>query len=291
MRRLAIVLCGVLATEALLPGDAGGQLFRRPRCAPDQAAVGPVCVDKCEASVWDLPADPVFVRRATLGRLSLDELRAAGARQLGVIPRDGCTGDEYGSEFPRNGHWRKPLYALSVAGALPSTCITWFQAEQACRLAGKRLLTNQEWQAAVAGTADPNDADDQSTTCVTAGDFAAPSGSRAKCVSQWGVYDLVGNVWEWVADWINPAMGCQSWPSEYGSDISCMGMVPVPEPTPSSFLARWFRRELVSFEPNLPGAIIRGGNFATGARNGAFAVFAGVNPHNVSRSTGFRCAR
>jgi len=31
--------------------------------------------------------------------------------------------------------------------------------------------------------------------------------------------------------------------------------------------------------------------FTTGTRNGVFAVFAGVNASNISRSTGFRCAR
>ena len=49
-------------------------------------------------------------------------------------------------------------------------------------------------------------------------------------------------------------------------------------------------RELVSFDSNLPGAIIRGGNYATGDRNGIFAIYGAVNPSNISRSTGFRCA-
>ncbi len=278
-----------LAGTLLLPLVCDAQAAHRQRCAPDQVAVGPVCVDKYEASIWELPEDPVLVRRAIFGRLTAAQLQAAGARQLGTIPEGTCTGEEYGADFPRNGHWRRPLYALSIAGVLPSTCVTWFQAEQACRLSGKRLLTNQEWQAAVAGTPDANDADDNQTTCVTASDFAAPVGSRSACVSRWGAHDLVGNVWEWVGDWVNPAGGCESWPAEYGSDLSCMGAA--PQAQTSSRLARLFKRELVEFRPNLPGAIIRGGNFATGSRNGAFAVFAGVNPHNVSRSTGFRCAR
>jgi hypothetical protein len=50
-------------------------------------------------------------------------------------------------------------------------------------------------------------------------------------------------------------------------------------------------RELVQFDTNLPGAIIRGGNYATGDRNGIFAIWGAVNPSNISRSTGFRCAR
>jgi formylglycine-generating enzyme required for sulfatase activity len=29
----------------------------------------------------------------------------------------------------------------------------------------------------------------------------SPTGSRAACVSNWGAFDMVGNLEEWVADW------------------------------------------------------------------------------------------
>src|SRR5262249_43834089 len=47
------------------------------------------------------------------------------------------------------------VYALSIPGVKPTACITWFQANQACLLSGKRLLTNREWQGAATGTPDP----------------------------------------------------------------------------------------------------------------------------------------
>lgn len=62
---------------------------------------------------------------------------------------------EYPATFPENGEYTAPLYALSVplpAGSLPSAWMTWFQAQAACRLSGKRLPSGEEWLAASQGT-------------------------------------------------------------------------------------------------------------------------------------------
>ena len=280
-RRAALVSLVMLLLQVALarPVDAR-------RCAPDAVQVGPVCIDKYEASVWSVPpGDDQLLAKIHRGRATVSHLAAGGAVQIGAIPIDGCTGIEYGPTFPPSGNWTAPVFAVSVAGVPPSTCVTWFQAEQACRLAGKRLLTNQEWQAAASGTPDPGANDDHGATCVTNSDFAALTGARNACVSAWGAHDMAGNVWEWVAEWINAATDCTNWDSAHGGDISCMGVAP-PVPPPAGSGAN----ELVSFDRNLPGAIIRGGNYATGDRNGIFAVYGAVNPSNISRSTGFRCA-
>lgn len=256
-------------------------------CAPDAVPVGPACVDKYESSVWAIPAaNARLIRRVQRGKATLADLTAGGATQVGAIPMDTCSGVEYGPSFPRDGNWTSPLYAVSVPGVPPSTCVSWFQANQACRLAGKRLVPNDDWQAAAAGTPDPGSEDDGEDTCATNSVFAANTGDRSACVSRWGAHDMAGNVWEWVGDWMNAATGCTSWDEEHGGDMSCTGLVPGMPVEPAGV-----PRELVSFDPNLPGAIIRGGNYATGTRNGIFAIYAAVNPSNVSRSTGFRCAR
>ncbi|HJQ84901.1 MAG TPA: SUMF1/EgtB/PvdO family nonheme iron enzyme [Candidatus Binatia bacterium] len=280
-----IVLASVAAI--LLSAPAVGA---RSACAPDAVPVGSLCVDRYEASVWSIPASQSrLIERVRRGKADAIDLQAGGATQLGEIPMGTCAGDEYGAEFPPTGNWTAPVYAASVAGVPPSTCLTWFQAEQACRLAGKRLLTNEEWQAAAAGTPDPGAGDDFTTTCATFSTFAASTGARSACVSRWGAHDMAGNVWEWVAEWINPGVGCTFWDAEHGTDLSCAGAASGSPPSPNALGP--VTNELVGFDPNLPGAIIRGGNFATGTRNGVFAFFAGVNPSNISRSTGFRCAR
>ena len=256
------------------------------RCPPDAVLVGPACVDRYEASVWSIPSGSnELVGKIRRGRATVAQLAAAGAVQMGAIPMSGCTGSDYGPAFPPNGNWTTPLYAASIGGVPPSSCVTWFQAEQTCRLAGKRLLTNQEWQAAAAGTPDPGAADDLTTTCATNSEFAALTGTRSGCVSVWGAHDMAGNVWEWVGEWINAATACTSWDSAHGGDVSCMGIAPPATVPPGPGAS-----ELVSFDANLPGTIIRGGNYATGDRNGIFAVYGVVNPSNISRSTGFRCA-
>ena len=79
--------------------------------------------------------------------------------------------------------------------------MTWFQAVAVCRNADKRLLTNVEWQAAAFGTSDPG-ATPESQDCNTNSAGTSPTGSRANCISDTEIFDMVGNVWKWVGDWV-----------------------------------------------------------------------------------------
>lgn len=144
--------------------------------------VGPLCVDKYEASIWQ-NADGTGTPYGVFG----------GVYGQTVYPTYGP------AIFPADGNWTTPLYAVSKPGVLPSSDVTWFQAQQACALSGKRLLTTAEWLMAAAGTPDPG-TDNGTTDCVVSSAYAANTGSRSNCVSNWMVNDMVGNVWEWVAD-------------------------------------------------------------------------------------------
>lgn len=276
-------------------------LAQRLRCTPDSVRVGPACVDRYEASVWSIPPENLeLLRKARLGRATLQDLTGGGATHLGALVQTVCSGQEYGAGFPATGNWTTPVYALSVAGVLPSSCITWFQAEQACRLADKRLLRNEEWQAAAAGTADPGTDDDGATTCATTSPAPALTGARSGCVSNWGAHDMVGNVWEWTSTWMDQGAGCTNYDAAYGNDISCTGANTV-EPTPvAAARSRLGRRQTLAqgggadlgpISKYFPAAITRGGNFAIGLRSGVFATFTGAVPFNASPGTGFRCGR
>jgi formylglycine-generating enzyme required for sulfatase activity len=160
------------------------------RCAPDAVRVGDVCVDKFEASVWEIPpANAALAEQVKNGTATAESLEA-GAVQLGCAAEHAAY--DLGA-FPADGNWSSAsspnVYAASIADVLPTACTTWFQAEQACALSGKRLLTNQEWQRAAAGT----------PACAAG---THPTGSDEVCVSSWGTFDMVGNASEWVADWV-----------------------------------------------------------------------------------------
>lgn len=182
------------------------------------------------------------------------------------------------ANFPANGQWTPAagftppspgVFAVSIPSVHPTACITWFQAEQACAASGKRLLTNQEWQRAAAGTPEGAAGDDGTTQCntITASD-AVNTGSRSACVSSYGVLDMVGNVDEWVADWVPHSTTCGSWSGS--SDYQCLaGAATTGE----------------------PGALIRGGGFNFGSLAGPFTVNGNNSPSNSNNNIGFRCAR
>jgi Sulfatase-modifying factor enzyme 1 len=196
--------------------------------------VGPLCIDVYEASLWDS--------------------RTGGTQ----ITQSACND---------NGNDCTSFFARSVAGVGPARFTTWFQAQQACANAGKRLLANAEWQMAAAGTPD------NATDCNISSFSVADTGQFSRCVSNHGVRDMVGNLWEWVGDWGDRATSCTTWPAGFGSDLSCVG-----GPGGGS--------------NHLPGALLRGGDSGnSGNESGVFAVVGTWHPSNPGIDGGFRCAR
>src|SRR5262245_19035211 len=160
LRMSPVLGCAAACLAAAVPAGA-----RTLRCPPDSVKVGNVCIDTYEASVWQIPVtNTSLIKRVQEGKATLALLTAGGAVQLGCTYPPQVPHTPYPPSFPPGGNWTPAsgstppspgVYAVSVPGALPTSCTTWFQAEQACALSGKRLLTNQEWQRAAAGTPDP----------------------------------------------------------------------------------------------------------------------------------------
>jgi len=97
--------------------------------------------------------------------------------------------------------------ATSRAGVLPWAAVSRVDAEAACAAAGKRLCTSTEWQAACQGAAAnfyPYANSYSPTACNGVNtppfDRALATGSLETCRSADGIFDLSGNLAEWVTD-------------------------------------------------------------------------------------------
>jgi hypothetical protein len=277
----------VVGTAVCLIAAVGAGAASR-RCPRDSVRVGTSCIDSYEASVWQIPPTKrSLVRKVQAGKATLVDLTRGGATQVSPAPSAPALPCRPGlpANFPPDGNWtavpgsRPPspgVYAVSIPGVPPSGCLTWFQANQACLLSGKRLVANREWQGAAAGTPDPG-TDDLTMDCAVDSPGPVRTGSRDRCRSAWGAFDLVGNMDEWVAEWgdrSNPA--CADWTSETGiagGDLACFGG---NGSTPSA---------------RIPGAWFRGGTVVGGAFAGVFAVSSAALPSFSDSVLGFRCAR
>src|SRR6185436_12933176 len=158
------------------------------------------CVDKYEASLWEIPAPRVdLICKVIDGTATLKDLTLPGVRQVGH-PDPPFGHAAIPGSFRAEGAYATPLYAASIPGVLPSTDISAYQAWAACGFSSKRLPTTSEWTAAATGT--PEHPTNDSGDCNTgAGTISAggpvKTGSRSGCVSSVGAFDMVGNVSEW----------------------------------------------------------------------------------------------
>ncbi len=236
----------------------------RTRCPPDMAVVAGFCIDRYEA-------------------------------HLASIGSGGCLRPHPHTERPDP---NQRYLALSEPGVYPQGYVNRFEAANACANAAKRLCSVTEWYRACSGSRGaqfPYGKRERRDACnnrkphllsILFGDdsrgwsyehfnspalnrepgFLAKTGEYAGCVSQEGVFDLVGNLHEWVSSTVD---------HELAEQIPLIGSV---------------HNKLGHSRGH---GIFMGGFFSTSAQlgEGCSYLTIGHEPGYHDYSTGFRCCR
>lgn len=140
-------------------------------------------------------ADDLPVRKITLAPFYLDVYEVTNQRY---------------SAFVKASHHRPPyqwrgLEAPKGMEKRPVTNVSWDDAAAFCAWEGKRLPTEAEWERACRGTAEGEKYPwGNSAPTSKLAVFGLDSGAvdvGTKPMNYFGLYDMIGNVWEWTADW------------------------------------------------------------------------------------------
>jgi iron(II)-dependent oxidoreductase len=178
-------------------------------------------------------------------------------------------------------YWKGSIFSSEIANH-PVAGVSWFDAIEFCHMEGKRLPTEAEWEKAARGETEINYPWGNQTASPALANFGKQVRNSNLPIelirdkfypplvnvngffegkSPYGVYQMGGNVMEWVADWWDPEYYLQS-----------------PDHNPSGPLKGEHK-------------VIRGGSWNDDPLALRTATRTGIDPHSKTFTIGFRCAK
>lgn len=156
---------------------------------------------------YSCPSDELPQHEVSLSAFAIDIYEVTNAQYAECVASDGCSFPVATASQAREDYFSNAEYAN-----FPMINVNWEEAQSFCRWAGKRLPTEAEWELAARGSTPKTFSwGDEAPDCTKAniydnasmsacvGDTTAV-GSYPEAVSEFGLMDMTGNVWEWVAD-------------------------------------------------------------------------------------------
>lgn len=185
----------------------------------------------------------------------------------------------------------------SAPGKTPWTSVSQINARTYCANAEKHLCTSEEWLGAAnikgqvynlpsgaSGASIPADGS-ASTRCVTNSECTPCLTGRADCVSAEGVYDMIGNVAEWVNETVDTVKPCTIGSAGYCYPNSTGGWQTSGDDKYGSDGVYFLANNQTAM------AVIRGGYWNDGGDAGLFYALLNNAPSVTRTYIGFRCCR